>query len=109
MKPFIVFKEIDSNGELKHYVLQRDFPHYLGVILEYPRQEAIVKSAVSGYNLWVCFAGTLRGNFIPNYPEVLVEKQRVFDIMANWFYTNCVMPEEKKYKRFKIKDNATIS
>lgn len=103
MKPYITFREADDNGELQYYILQREFPHYLGVIKSTPTEGILMQTPISGHYLWVAFAGTLRGNMIPGYKEVYNEMESVFTAMAEWYYLNRIKPNEKKYKKWKIK------
>lgn len=109
MSPFITFREMCAGGRLSYYVLQRDFPYIVGVINEAPPGNTIGASTVSGYNLWIVFNGTLRGNFIPSYRNITDEIQLVLDNMASWFLSERILPDEKKYKRFKINTNDTGS
>ena len=70
--PFITYREL-HNGQLEYYVLQKEFPHFLGRIVTSPVPNAIVNCPVAGYNLWVTFNGTLRGNIIPDYKNIIDE------------------------------------
>ena len=102
MIPFITYRETDREGVLQYYILQRDFPHYIGRISPYPIENPICQSPIAGYNLWVCFAGTIRGNIIPSYPSEKQNMIAVFESMATWFYANRIISDEKKYKKYKI-------
>lgn len=102
MEPYITFRDTDNNGELQYYILQRRFPHYVAIILGKPKEDAIVTSAVSGHHLYLSFAGTLQGNFIQAIPKVEEEIQAIFDSMSAWFYSKRILPEPKKYKKFRI-------
>ncbi len=104
-KSFITYREEDD-GVLKYYILQKEFPHNCGVISIKPNPEAIVQSTVSGYNLWVVHAGTLRGNMIAVYPSYKENLQLCYDEMANFFYNERILKDEKRYEKFKIKSNA---
>lgn len=108
MKPYITFRETDDNGELQYYILQRAFPHYMGVIKASP-QDSLINAAIPGYYLWVCFCGSLRGNMIPAFKGLRDELAAVYMDMASWYFTNRVEPNEKKYKKFKIKTDVPSS
>lgn len=108
MNPYITFRDRDKNGELKYYILQREFPHYLCVISGMPEKLFVAASAVAGYNLYIVFSGSLRGGLIPSYKNVDKEIMLVMEDMALWYYANRILMEEKKFKKFKIK-NDTIS
>lgn len=109
MIPYITFREIDDSGELQYYILQREHPHYVGVIKNVPHGNILMRAAIPGHMLWVEFAGTLRGNFVEARTDIVAELDGLFTDMAQWFYLNRVKPNEKKYKKFKLKSNVPIS
>ena len=98
---YITYREEDGEGVLRYYVLQKQFPHYVGVILEAPKH-GTWQSPIAGYNLWVCYAGTIRGNMIPSYKSVSQETQSVYDDMAQWYLVNRILKQPERYKKFKI-------
>lgn len=102
MIPYITYRETDINGRLCYYILQKQFPHYVGLISLGKMDNVISSIPVGGYNLYVNFNGVLQGNFIPSYNDVLDEIDVVLSSMADWFYYNRVVIEPKKYSRFKI-------
>ena len=83
MNQFITFREEDKNGELQYYILQRDHPHYVGFITPIPNEESLQSSPIPGYNLYVQFSGTLRGNFIQMNPSYSSELMSVYNDMAS--------------------------
>lgn len=105
MSPFITYRDKDENGNLQYYILQRDFPHFVGVISSTPIT-GTWQSGIAGHNLWVIFAGTLRGNVVPNYNHISEEIDSVFTNMAAWFHAERIVMDQKRFKRFKI-NNAT--
>lgn len=107
--PFITYREPDKNGNLEYYVLQRDFPHWVGRISTIPKEGALAQSTIAGYNMYVIIEGTLRFGLIPTYKNVMEEMQLVADTMAVWYYTDRMIMDKKRYEKFKIKTNATIS
>lgn len=109
MTPYITFRETDDKGELQYYILQREFPHYIGVVKSMPEATTWVNAPVAGHYLWVCFAGTLRGNMVPAFPDFHKEMESVFTSMAEWYYLNRIKGNEKKFKKFKIETNVPIS
>lgn len=107
MSPFITFRDRDANGELQYYILQREFPHFVGILVSQPVEHSLAQSPISGHYLWVAFAGTLRGNIIPGYQDIQNEIESVFQNMAAWYYTNRIEPDLKKYRKWKIQSNDT--
>jgi hypothetical protein len=107
MSDFITFRELDADNQFAYYILQKDFPHYVGVIYPFPKKKVVEPSPIAGYNLWVSFNGTLRGNAIPSYNHFLEEIVFILDRMANWYLQQRIIPDYKRYKKFKIND--TIS
>ena len=101
MSPYITYRELDNAGELQYYILQRDFPHYIGLISTYPKENIILPIQITGYYLWVNFDGTLRGDLIPNYRNISEDIKFVINEMAIWYYANRIVPKHKKYKKFK--------
>ena|SRR5579872_3799707 len=102
MSPFVTFKDTDRSGNMQYYILQREYPHYCGVITYYPSGESICQVPVTAHNLYVTFAGVLRGNFIPGHPGAEKEIVAVFHSMAIWFYVNRVSVDPKRYKKWAI-------
>jgi hypothetical protein len=102
MTPYITFREMDDTGNLQYYILQREFPHYIGVIRTIPLARSLVEVHVSGYNLYLSFAGTLRGNMIPSFKDAIKEMVIVYQNMATWYLDNRITKDEKRFKKFKI-------
>jgi len=107
MQPFITYREKDESGNLQYYILQKDFPHLVGRLDAKP-SEGSWCSPVAGYNLWVVFNYTLRGKMIPSYKNISEQISAVLDSMATWFFAQRILLEEKKYKKFKIKQDDSI-
>lgn len=103
MESHITFKEKDSEGNECYYVLQKEFPHYLGVIVTYPKKNLVDSSPIAGYNFWICFSGTIRGNFAPSYKNVSDEIVVALDNMALWYLNKIILPNKEKYNKFKIR------
>lgn len=95
--PFITFKE----GE-DYFILQKEFPHYVGKIVREPIEGAMINQPIGAYMLWVTFNGVLRGNFIPSYQDVYDEIVHVFFEMSQWFYTERILKDPKRYKKWRI-------
>jgi len=106
MNPFITYRDKDAEGNLQYYILQRDFPHLIGRLSTVPIA-GTWRSTVAGYNLYVIFDGTLRGNMVPGYRDISDEIQTVFDNMAAWFWAERIVPDPKRFKKFKIQSNVS--
>lgn len=102
MNPFITFRDKDENGEMQYYILQRAFPHFVGRISPVPIEGALANEPVAGYNLWITWNSTLRGNFIPDYRNFDKEIANVFIDMATWFYAERIAMDKNRFKKFKI-------
>lgn len=100
MSPFITYRDIEE-GELQYYILQREFPHYVGIISTYPKTNFIESMPIAGYNLWIVFDGTIKGEVIPSYKNVDVDIKNSLNEMSIWYYAHRIIPQEKKYKKFK--------
>lgn len=99
--PYITYREF-INDELGYFICQKDFPHYLCRISDKPIVNFIQPIPITDYNLWITFNATLRGNVIPSYKDIGEEIVSVMQSMAAWFYNNRILPNEKKYKKWKI-------
>jgi len=99
---YLTYRENDSEGRLCYYILQKEFPHYKGIISLGVLGGVLYSAPVPDYNMYVNFAGTLRGNFVPSYKDVMNEIEVIFNDMANWFLNNRVLAEPKKYLKYKI-------
>lgn len=102
MQPFITFRDKDKNGNLQYYILQRDYPHYVGVIASERVVGAIAEAVIPGYSLYVTFSGVLQGNYIPMYKDSKNEAQQILDNMAAWFWSERIAMDKKRFKKFKI-------
>lgn len=105
MNKFITFRDTDAKEELQYYILQREYPHYVGKVSSNPFEKSLTHSAIPGYYLWIVFSGTIRGNMMPAYRNVDVDAQSVMDSMAEWYMGERISKEEKRYKKFKIVSN----
>lgn len=107
MQKYITFKDFNNVGELNYFILQRDFPHYLARISTFPNDIIVPSIPITNYYLWIVFNGTLRGNLIPSHKNTLEDIKFVINDMAIWYYANHIVPNEKKYKKFKY-DSSSI-
>jgi len=110
MIPYITYREPNEEGILCYYILQKYFPHFSGLLVaNRPIDGAIVNAPIAGYNLFITFNGTLRGNIIPNYKNIQEEIITVFEDMSSWYLINRILLNEKLYRKFKIvtDDNST--
>lgn len=106
--PYITYREL-HDGQLQYYILQKEFPHFVGVISSHPVDKTLCQISIPGYNLWVVFGGTIRGNFIPNYPDIQQEIDLVFHNMSLWFLTERIQTEPKKFKKWKLEPSPQTS
>ncbi len=102
MIPYITYREPDSEGRLCYYILQKKFPHFVGILSTGPLENSLASAPVPSYNLWINFKGTLIGNTIPDYKNILQEITDEFARMADWFFEHRIKNEPKKYLKFKI-------
>lgn len=86
----------------------KEFPILRGYCIRWSDTRIISSAPVGNYNLYVNFRGTLSGHYLPNYKDVIVEISSCMWDMANFFYTNRVAKEPKKYLKFKIVSNDSI-
>ncbi len=105
--PFLTFRETNETGLLCYYILQKEHPHYKAILSVGQLPDTLASAPVPSYNLYVNFKGTLRGNYIPNYNDVLEDIQKCLWDMANWFYMNRVITEPKKYSKFRLSNDTT--
>ncbi len=103
--PYITYRE-EKEGNLLYYILQKEHPHYVGVITYGPVENRI-QIPITEHNLYVTFAGTIRGYYMPSYKDVVAEVENTMTSMAIWFYDNRILKEPKKYSKFKINVSST--
>ncbi len=108
MNNYITYRDTDNEDNLQYYVLQKDYPHIVAMISDIPIINFVQPVPVSGYNLWLIFSGTLRGNFLPGYNSIFEEVKVVVTDMALWFYENRVLSNEKKYKKWKVNVSSPV-
>lgn len=101
MNPYITFREL-QDGKLEYFILQKEFPHFLGKIVTYPNPKSLVNAPVAGYNLWVSFNGVINGNYYPSNIST-EEMQVIFETMALWFASERIIGNGKRFDKFKIK------
>lgn len=101
MIPYITYREPDADGNMLYFILQKDFPHFLCEVSERPIVNFFQPVPINEYNLYIIFNATLRGNVIPSYQQIGEEIKAVMHDMATWFYNERIIPNEKKYKKWK--------
>ncbi len=109
MNKFVTFRDSNESGELHYYILQRDFPHYIARISTESTQGSLLRVTIPQYNMWLVFAGTLRGAVIPSYKDVMDEIKTVVLDMADWYLQNRISPNPKKYKKWHLQQDTTTS
>lgn len=103
---YITFREEDEFGRLCFFILQKAHPNFIGLLVSSPVEGAIINVPIPNYNLWITFAGTLMGNYIPAVNGVLSEISIVFYDMSSWYFEHRVNGV-RKYDKFKIKSHDT--
>ena len=98
---YITFTEPNENEEMEYFILQKLFPHLLCKILEMPIVNVFQPVPINEYDLYIIFNGTLRGLQLPSYKNIGDEIKDVMHDMADWFYNNRILKNEKKYKKWK--------
>lgn len=101
MIPYITYREA-VNGVNQYFILQKEHPHFVGTITTMPIANSIVNQPIASYNLWVTFYGTLRGNFIPIESDIYNQIESVLFDMAQWFYRERILKDNKRFKKWKI-------
>lgn len=101
MIPYLTFTEPDENDTMEYFILQKAFPHFLCKISEHPIGHFFQCAPINEYDLYIVFNSTLRGNVIPSYQSIGDEIRVVMHDMADWFYNNRILKNEKKYKKWK--------
>lgn len=99
--PYITYRE-DFEDKPMYFIVQKEYPHYLAEISEIPKTKIVGSAPIGSYNLWVAFIGCLRGNVIPSYLNVDKEIADVLFDMAEWYFINRILGNEKKYKKWKM-------
>lgn len=109
---FSLFLTFQDHG--RYYMVQRGFPHYLGQIIRGDGSGTQVPDGpqvphgtlclcqVTGYDIYIVFAGALAGN------RIVIEsnwRQRIEDVtiaMANFYLLERIAPDPGKFKRQKL-------
>lgn len=99
---FISYREENENGLLCYFILQKQAPHYKGIVSVGMLPEALASAPIGGYNLYVNYSGLLSGNFIPGFDGVIEEVTAVLWSMASWYLNNRILTDQKKYAKFLI-------
>lgn len=107
MQPFITYRDKDNQGNLQYYVLQRAYPHYVGLINRTPTPNAIAEAPIPQYELYVTFNGVLQGNYFPSYKDAREEAQQIYENMAAWFWAERIAMDKKRFEKFKIKKDVS--
>lgn len=102
MIPFITYREPDLLGNAQYYILQKAHPNIIGILVTMPKPEAIVNQPIAAYRLWVSFHGTLRENMIPAQSDIYNEIESVVSNMADWFYQERILKDNKRFKKWKL-------
>ncbi|MES2287390.1 MAG: hypothetical protein V4547_16980 [Bacteroidota bacterium] len=106
---YITYREQDNSGRLCYYILQKAYPHFIGIISVGQLENSLCSIPIANYNLYVNFHATLVGRFLPSYKDVLEDIELSMAGMADWFYHNRILADYKKYNKFKILNDTTNS
>jgi hypothetical protein len=109
MSRYITYKEIDGEGKSQYFILQKDFPHIVGLIANYPTKNFVSAMPIVGYNLYIVFNGTLRGSVIPTYKDIDIEITNILQEMSDWYQINRISLFPKRYKKLKYKNDTSPS
>lgn len=109
MSNYITYREADSGGQLQYFILQKQWPHYVGMVIDNPSYKSILKTPIANTTLYVSLYGTLQGRLLPAYAGVDKEIAAIFTDMAVWFYENRILPNQKKYNKWLLKPQSTTS
>jgi len=99
---YFTIRDKDEKGDMQYYILQKAFPHMVGRLVTFPIEGALANEPISGYNLWITWNSTLRGNYIPDYRNFDKEIAMVFAQMSAWFYAERIIMDKNRFKKFKI-------
>ena len=102
MEKYITYRE-DENGVASYFVLQKEFPHFVGRLIDNPYFTSLCNAPVPQTKLYIAIIGTLRGNMIPAYQKVTEEIRSVAVDMALWYYDKRISPQPQKFKRWLLK------
>lgn len=105
---YITYRE-NYAGELQYFLLQKEWPHYVGMILDNPNYNSLYLFMIPNTKLYIAFFGTIQGRFIPSTNQVEKEIALIFVDMAEWYYKNRIESQPKKYKKWLLKSEQIIS
>lgn len=105
---YITYRELNKDGILCYYILQKEFPNITAVISYVPIENVLAQPAlISNYNMFVNFCGTISGRFVPSHKGIADEIQAVINDMSLWYYENRIIPDEKRFRKWKINSKST--
>lgn len=92
---YLTFRSDNSNL----YILQRRHPHYLALISYKPDDTALIEVQVTGYKIWIVFAGTLSGNTVLMTQDWKEQLSSTFIDMADYYLYQRIHKEPERYKK----------
>lgn len=95
---YIIFRE-----DASLYILQKNFPHYIGKLTSNP-QEGISQYPITGYRLYISFAGTLIGKYINSDRFSVRELHPILADMGNFILEMHILKHQEDYEKFKIRN-----
>lgn len=99
---YITYRE-PLGGELQYFILQKQWPHYVGLLVDNPNYKTLYLFPIPNTTLYLAFFGTLQGRLMPATHHVDLEISTIFTDMAEWYYTNRIETNLKKYKKWLLK------
>lgn len=94
---YIIFRE-----DVSLYILQKNFPHYIGKLTNNP-QEGMSICPITGYRLYISFAGTLIGKYINSDKFSIGELHPILADMGNFMLERHILKLGEDYEKYKIR------
>lgn len=101
MERYITFRD-EEDKKPKYYILQRDFPHFIGEVSTTPDKHLVGATPIPGYKLWIVFQFCLRGKSVPSYRDLESIILNTMNDMASWYFQNRIETDQKRFLKFKI-------
>jgi hypothetical protein len=96
---YIIFRE-----DASLYILQKNFPYYIGKLTNNPK-EGISQYPITGYRLYVSFAGTLIGKYINSDKFSIQESFPILSDMGNFVLEMHILKHQEDYERYKVRSS----
>jgi hypothetical protein len=100
---YVTYRE-PLNGELQYFILQKQWPHFVGLLVDNPNYKTLFLTPIPHTTLYLAFFGTLQGRIFPASSST-EEISIIFTDMAQWYYTFRIENNQKRYKKWLLKSN----